>query len=82
MVTILEPREVISIKPAPVQEPAPLPEPVQERGRRYAWGYSTPCAGVRYYSYLPAGKPRTVPPAPAQMAPLPVKLIDERVILL
>lgn len=81
MVTTLEPREVITAESAPVQEPMPLPAPAQETtAQRYEWGYSTPCAGVRYYSYLPAGKPRTAPAAPAQAAPLAAKLINERVI--
>lgn len=71
MVTILEPREAIPAEPAPLMETvSPRPAPRRE------WGYSMPCAGVRYYSYRPVREPRPVPEF------LPVKLIDERVILL
>ena len=71
MVTILEPREVIPREPIAALEVAP-PRPA----RTYELGYSVPCAGVRFYSLRPAEKPRRVP------ASLPVKLIDERVILI
>ena len=71
MVTILEPREVVPAELAPLMEPMPRrAEPRQE------WGYSMPCAGVRYYSFRPVEKPRPVPEF------LPVKLIDEKVILI
>ncbi len=71
MVTILEPREAI---PA---EPAPLAEAVSPQfARRYEWGYSIPCAGVRYYSCRHVQEAQPVPVF------LPVKLVDERVILL
>ena len=73
MVTILEPREVISVEPAPVREQMP-----PRTARPYEWGYSMPCAGVKYFAFRPG--PRAVP-APAPQF-LPVKLIDERVILL
>ena len=71
MVTILEPREVISIDPAPMAETVPV-----QPARREEWGYFMPSAGVRYYSYRPVRKPQPVPEF------LPVKLIDEWVILL
>ena len=71
MVTILEPREAIPAEPVPLAE-AVSPRPA----RRYGWGYSVPCAGVRYYSYPPVQEAQPVPVF------LPVKLIDERVILL
>ncbi len=71
MVTILEPREVISVGHLPVIGPAP-----PRAARRYELSYSVPCAGVRYYSFRLAEKPR-----PAPMF-LPVKLIDEKVILI
>ena len=71
MVTLLEPREVVPAEPAPLMEPMP-PRAV----RRQEWGYSMPCAGVRYYSFRPVERPRPVPEF------LPVKLIDERVILI
>ena len=72
MVTILEPREAIPVEPAPLMETVSPPRPVPRR----EWGYSMPCAGVRYYSYRPVRESRPVPEF------LPVKLIDERVILL
>ena len=72
MVTILEPREVIPIEPAPAPE-APRPR----RERRMEWGYLVPCAGVKYFAFRPEPKR----PAPAPQF-LPVKLLDERVILL
>ena len=73
MVTILEPREAIPAEPAPLTETvSPRPAPRRE------WGYSMPCAGVKYFAFRPG--PRAVP-APAPQF-LPVKLIDERVILL
>lgn len=76
MVTILESPnlvlgEVIPAEPAPALEARPA-----RTVQWYEWGYSVPCAGVRYYSFRPAEKPRPVPVF------LPVKLIDERVILL
>ena len=71
MVTLLEPREVVPAEPAPLTEPMP-PRAV----RRQEWGYSMPCAGVRYYSFRPQAKPQPTPEF------LPVKLIDERVILI
>ena len=71
MVTILEPREVIPTEPEPRREP-PLPG----AARTYEMGYSVPCAGVRFYSVRPVAEPRDVP------AYLPVKLIDEKVILI
>ena len=71
MVTILEPREAIPAEPAPMVETAPV-----RPARQDEWGSFMPCAGVRYYSYRPARRPRPVPQF------LPVKLIDERVILL
>ena len=73
MVTILEPREVIPVEPPPVPEPLP---PRTER--RMEWGYSMPCAGVKYFTFRPEPRPA---PAPAPQF-LPVQLIDERVILL
>ena len=73
MVTILEPMEVI---PA---EPVVAPEPLRPRTERpMEWGYSMPCAGVKYYAFRP--EPRPAPSAMPQF--LPVMLIDERVILL
>ena len=73
MVTILEPREVIPV------ESAPAPEPLRPRmERRMEWGYSVPCAGVKYFTFRPETQP--APAAVPQF--LPVKLIDERVILL
>ena len=71
MVTVLEPREVIPRESTPALEVVP-PRPA----RTYELGYSVPCAGVRFYSLRPAEQPRPVP------ASLPVKLIDERVILI
>ena len=71
MVTILEPRDAIPAEPAPLAEALP-PRPA----RRDGWGYSMPCAGVRYYSYRPVREAQPVQDFPA------VKLIDERVILL
>lgn len=71
MVTILEPRETIPAEPVPLADTALPPQ-----ARRYEWGYSMPCAGVRYYSCRAVREPQPVPEF------LPVKLIDERVILL
>lgn len=70
MVTILEPREaVIPAEPAATAaetRPAgPAPPPV--------WGYTVPCAGVRYYTCRTARPQANPPPF------LPVKLLDERV---
>ena len=71
MVTILEPREVVQVEPAPVEEPVP-----PRAARQYKWGYSTPCAGVKYFGFR--AEPGTAP----EPQFLRVKLIDERVILL
>ena len=71
MVTILEPREVVQVEPAPVVEPMP-----PCAAPRYEWGYSMPCACVKYFGFRAEHK---TAPAPQF---LPVKLIDERVILL
>ena len=71
MVMILGPREVVQVETAPVAEPIP-----PRAARRYEWGYSMPCAGVKYFGFR--AEPGTAP-APQF---LPVKLIDERVILL
>ena len=71
MVTILEPREIAPAELPPVLEAQP-----PRTALRQEWGYSMPCAGVRYYSFRPVERPRPVPEF------LPVKLIDERVILL
>ena len=74
MVTLLEPREVAPVEPAPlVVEPAP-----PRAARRYEWGYSVPCAGVRYFGFRE--EPRKAPVPVPQF--LPVKLIDEKVILI
>ena len=73
MVTLLEPREVIPVESAPVAEPAP-----PRAARRYQWGYSVPCAGVRYFGFRE--EPRKAPVPVPQF--LPVELIDERVILI
>ena len=73
MVTILEPREVIPVEPAPAPEPLP---PRTERPME--WGYSMPCAGVKCFGFRTEPRPAPVPVPQF----LPVKLIDERVILL
>lgn len=69
MVTILETREVIPAEPAAAAV-APPAAPAQAP----VWGYTVPCAGVRYYTCRPARAPANPP------AFLPVKLLDERVI--
>ena len=73
MVMILDPKETIPVESAP--------EPVgrQLTGQYREWTYSMPFAGVRYYSYQP--RPR-LPDLDTIRPTLPVKLIDERVILL
>ncbi len=71
MVTILEPREATLSGPEPAQAP---PQPPTEL--TYELGYFVPCAGVRFYSLRPVPRPCPVPEF------LPVKLIDEKVILI
>lgn len=72
MVTILETGEAIVIPAetaaatAPTLPAAPAAPPV--------WGYTVPCAGVRYYTCRTAAKGQASPPPF-----LPVKLLDERV---
>ncbi len=66
MVTILEPprlyqEEVIPSEPAPAQERIPPPALAQETKQLYEWGYSIPCAGVRYYFFRPAQKISPIP---------------------
>lgn len=73
MVTLLEPREVVPVEPAPALAAEPTPP---REVRRQEWGYSIPCAGVRYYSFRPVEEPCPVPDF------LPVRLIDEKVILI
>lgn len=73
MVTLLEPREVAPVESVPVAEPPP-----PRAARRYQWGYSVPCAGVRYFGFRE--EPRKAPVPVPQF--LPVELIDERVILI
>ncbi len=72
MVTILEPKVDIPV------EPALPPRESQRRGRAMEWRYSMPFAGVRYYSF----RPERVSESKADVTPLAVKLIDERVFLL
>lgn len=77
MVTSLEPERVVVLEPAMLPEirrPEPLPP---------EWGYSMPCAGVRYYSFQRKPVPRRSPLAAQAMPERPaVKLIDERVFVL
>ena len=71
MVTILEPREMVSLEPHRVED-----TPTSRPARIYRMGYTVPCAGVRYYSFEEV---ETTPQAPVV---LHAKLIDERVILI
>ena len=82
MVTILEPGK---LEPGKLEAAESTPTPVQPRprGDRRAMSYTMPFPGVRYYAFSPQ------PLAEDWLADLeetrqtlPVKLIDERVILL
>lgn len=70
MVTILETGEAILTAETAAVAETPLPSgpaaPV--------WGYTVPCAGVRYYTCRTEVRARVNPPPF-----LPVKLLDERV---
>ena len=72
MVTILKPREIVPV------DPAPAPEARPPRTEWREWRYSMPFAGVKYFSFRPAPLPDQEP-APH---PIAVKLIDERVMLI
>ena len=77
MVTILEPRKLAPAESAPTQA-----QP-RKMGDRRAMSYSMPFPGVRYYAFSP--QPLTedwLTGLEKVRETLPVKLIDERVILL
>ena len=77
MVTILEPRESVHVESAPPSTPREHVAP------RQAMTYSMPFPGVRYYAFRPE-PPQEFPLKVLDTIrqTLPVKLIDERVILL
>ena len=58
MVTILEPRETLSLEPVASEPVAATellpPEAGTPRGEPVEWRFSMPCAGVRYFSFGPA----------------------------
>ena len=72
MVTILETGEAIII-PAETAAAAETPRPAGPAPPP-VWGYTVPCAGVRYYTCRTEVRARANPPPF-----LPVKLLDERV---
>lgn len=72
MVTILETGEAIII-PAETAAATPTPLPSGPAATP-VWGYTVPCAGVRYYTCRTEVRARANPPPF-----LPVKLLDERV---
>ena len=77
MVTILEPRN-----PAPA-ESAPTQAPPRHLGGKRAMSYSMPFPGVRYYAFSPQPSAEDwLTGLEKVRQTLPVKLIDERVILL
>lgn len=67
MVALLEPMEVLEARSIPKALPA-----VRDR-----WFYRMPCAGVKYYAFAPEK-----PPEKAVPHSLPLKLLDERVMVL
>ena len=75
MVTILETGEAILTAETAAAETATAPAPLPAGpAPAPVWGYTVPCAGVRYYTCRAAAKGQASPPPF-----LPVKLLDERV---
>ena len=92
MVTILEPGQlgpgrlepgVLETGRLEVAESAPAQVQPRNMGDRRAMTYSMPFPGVRYYAYSPEPSVEDwLPALKTVRQTLPVKLIDERVILL
>ena len=74
MVTILETGEAILTAETAAAEAATAPTPLSAASPPPVWGYTVPCAGVRYYTCRTEVRARANPPPF-----LPVKLLDERV---